>query len=65
MAKIASMFSVKFEFFQIDEWLTCDFTFFSTVFQSYQDDERVKINGCVQLDPVYRSLFKYLVKFNL
>ena len=25
----------------IDGWMTCDFTFFSTVFQSYQDEERV------------------------
>ena len=25
----------------VDEWMTCDFTSFSTVFQSYQDDERL------------------------
>ena len=25
----------------MDGWMTCDFTFFSNVFQSYQNDERV------------------------
>ena len=28
--------------------MTCDFTSFSTVFQSYQDDERLIMKGCVQ-----------------
>ena len=31
----------------IDEWMTCDLTSFSTAFQSYQDDERSMIKGCV------------------
>ena len=26
-----------------DGWMTCEFTSFSTVFQSYQDDERLII----------------------
>ena len=26
--------------------MTCDFTYFSTVFQSYQDDERLIVKGC-------------------
>ena len=28
-----------------DGWLTCDFTSFSTVFQSYQDDGRLIMKG--------------------
>ena len=32
----------------MDELMLCDFTYFSTVFQSYQDDKRLKMNGCVQ-----------------
>ena len=28
--------------------MTCDFTSFSTVFQSYQDDGRLIMKGCVQ-----------------
>ena len=36
----------------VDGWFTCDFTPFSTVFQSYQDDERMIIKGCVQRNPV-------------
>ena len=31
--------------------MTCDFISFSTVFQSYQDDERLIMKGCVQLNP--------------
>ena len=34
-------------------WMTCDFTSFSTVFQSYQDDGRMIMKGCVQWNPVY------------
>ena len=33
--------------------MSCDFTSFSTVVQSYQDDDRRIINGCVQWNPVY------------
>ena len=33
--------------------MTCCFTTFSTVFQSYQDDECVIMKGCVQWNPVY------------
>ena len=29
-------------------WLTCDFTSFSTVFQSYQDDGQMIMTGFVQ-----------------
>ena len=32
--------------------MTCCFTTFSTVFQSYQDDECVIMKGCVQWNPV-------------
>ena len=31
-----------------DGWMTCDFTSSSTVFQSYQDDGRVKMTGFMQ-----------------
>ena len=33
-------------------WVTCDFTSFSTVFQSYQNDRRMIMKGCVQWNPV-------------
>ena len=38
---------------KVDEWMTCDFTSFSTVFQSYQDDRRMVMKGCVQWNPIY------------
>ena len=31
-----------------DGWMTYDFMSFSTVFQSYQDDGRLIMKGCVQ-----------------
>ena len=37
----------------MDGWMTCDFTSFSTVFRSYQDDERLIMKGCVQWNSVY------------
>ena len=33
----------------------CDFTSFSIVFQSYQDDGRLIMKGCVQWNVVYSS----------
>ena len=33
--------------------MTYDFTFFSSVFQSYQKDERLIMNSYVQWNPVY------------
>ena len=33
---------------KMDGWMTCDFTSFLTVIQSYQDDVWVKMKGCVQ-----------------
>ena len=30
----------------MDGWMTCDFTSFSTVFQSYQDDGRMIMTVC-------------------
>ena len=38
---------------RMDGWMTCDFTSFSTVFQSYQDNGRMIMKDCVQWDPVY------------
>ena len=37
----------------MDGWMTCDVMSFSTVFQSYQDNERLIMKGCVQWNPVY------------
>ena len=37
---------------RLDGWMTCDFTSFLTVFQSYQDDVRI-MKGCVQWNSVY------------
>ena len=37
----------------MDRWMPCDFTSFSTVFQSYQDDVRMIMKGCVQWNFVY------------
>ena len=36
----------------MDGWMTCDFTPFSTVFKSYQDDGRRIMEGCAQWNPV-------------
>ena len=33
---------------QIDGWMNCDFTSFSTEFQFYQDDGMLIMKGCVQ-----------------
>ena len=34
-------------------WMICDFTSFSTGFQSYQDDGRLILKSCVQWSSVY------------
>ena len=44
----------------MDEWMTCDVTSSSIVFQSYQDDERLIMKGCVQWNPVYDLDFERL-----
>ena len=36
-----------------DGWMIYDFTSFSTVFQSYQDDDRLIMKGCLQWNPIY------------
>ena len=36
-----------------DGWMTCNFTSFSTVFQSYQEDGRLIMKNCVQWSSVY------------
>ena len=38
---------------EMDGWMTCDFTSFLTVFQSYQDDVQMIMKGCVQWTSVY------------
>ena len=35
----------------MDGWITCAFTSILTVFQSYQDDGRMIMKGCVQWTP--------------
>ena len=40
---------------EMDGWMTYDFTFFSTVFQSYQDDGMMIMKGCIQWNCVYGS----------
>ena len=47
---IQTLPSVAYMFFLgwMDGWITCDFTSFSTVFQSYQDDVRLIMKSCVQ-----------------
>ena len=37
----------------MDGWMTCDFTSFLTVFQSYQDDVWMIMKGCVQWNSIY------------
>ena len=36
-----------------DGWMICDFTSFLTVFQSYQDDDLIRMKSCVQWNFVY------------
>ena len=36
-----------------DGWMTCNFTSFSKLFQSYQDNGRLIMKGCVQWSSVY------------
>ena len=43
--------SKEFQFVWLDGWMTCDFTSFSTVFQSYQDDGRVIMKGLCNRTP--------------
>ena len=44
---------VSLTLFGLDGWMTCDFTSFLTVFQSYQEDVWMIMKGCVQWDSVY------------
>ena len=37
----------------MDGWMTWGFTYFSTVFQSYEDNDQVIIKGCMQGNPIY------------
>ena len=36
-----------------DGWMIYDFMSFSTVFQSYQDGDRLIMKGCLQWNPIY------------
>ena len=44
-------FSIIWAVHRMDGKMTCDFTSFPTVFQSYQDDGRSIMNVCVQGTP--------------
>ena len=48
------LYSIQLLYFAegMDEFMTCDFTSFSTVFQLYEDDGRMIMKGCVQWNPV-------------
>ena len=37
----------------MDGCMTSDFTYFSTVFQSYQDNERMIMKGCMQWNLIW------------
>ena len=41
------------DYSKMNEWMTCDFISFSSVFQSYQNNGRSIIKCCVQWNPVY------------
>ena len=38
--------------FEMDGWVTCNFTSFLAVFQPYQDDIQMIMKGCVQWNSV-------------
>ena len=42
-----------------DRWVAADITSFSTIFQSYQDDERLLLKGCMQMEPHLRWKKKF------
>ena len=42
-----------FRSIRMDGWMTCDFTSFLAVFQTYQDDVWMIMKGCVQWNSVY------------
>ena len=44
----------------MDAWMIFDFTSSSNVFQSYQDDGRMMMKGCVQWNPVYGWEDRYI-----
>ena len=46
-------------------WMTSDFSSFSTVFQSYQDDRRLIMKGCVQWNSVYGAQISPLAGIEL
>ena len=39
----------------VDGWMTYNFTSHYTVFDSYQDDVRMVMKGCVKSNPIYSS----------
>ena len=51
---LLKVFGIISAIFQKEEdgWMTCNFTSFSILFQSYQDDGRMIMKGCVHWNPV-------------
>ena len=47
------LFYMSLPFFDRHFEMTCDFTSFLTVFQSYQDDESLIMKGCIQRNSVH------------
>ena len=47
-------------FSETDEWMTCDFRFFSTVLQLYEDDGMVIIKVCA-LEPLHAVAVLFLL----
>ena len=42
----------------MDGWMICDFTSFSTLFQSYQENGRMIVKDCVQWNPIRLKRFR-------
>ena len=53
-ASINTAFRRELEFLSVG-WMTCDFTFFSTVFWSYWEYRLMIMKGSVQWNPIYQA----------
>ena len=50
MKAYEAIINIMIDKLQLVGWMNGDFTFFSRVFQSYQDDDGVILKGCVLYD---------------
>ena len=53
-SSINTAFRRELEFLSVG-WMTCDFTFFSTVYQSYWEYRLMIMKGSVQWNPIYQA----------